>query len=203
MNYTQYLELRKPQLGESALVEDINYNAEDLDDAIKDSDQMLAPIVTGDVAPVGGLSAGQFIIKDRVLYTVNENLLEGASLVGKLTPETNGGLNALKDSLGSSTLLLNQTSGLVEQASFDLSQSYTNFKTIQVTIANTESPNRIGIMNINVSTINSDRYVCSLMWTLSIWLNVMLEFTSPTKITIKGLQSQTWELGRITIHGIK
>ena len=99
MNYTPYLELKKPQLGESALVEDLNANAEDLDDAIKDSDQMLAPIVTGDTAPAGGLSAGQFIIKDRTLYTVDEDLLEDASLTGKLTPVPNGGLNQLHDQI--------------------------------------------------------------------------------------------------------
>ena len=99
MNYTPYLELKEPQTGEAALVGDLNDNAESIDDAFQDSDQMLAPIIQGDTAPAGGLSAGQFIIKDRTLYTVDEDLLENASLTGKLTPVTTGGLNTLHDQM--------------------------------------------------------------------------------------------------------
>lgn len=90
-------------------------------------------------------------------------------------------------------------------ASYALKESYKNYKTIVAKLCNTETPNRIAVVEIPTASIieSTEVYCVSGMYNTSNFMAVSFVFTDETHIQFKGFTATGWTINAFYLDGIR
>lgn len=93
---------------------------------------------------------------------------------------------------------------LIQNTEYTLSDSYKNFKFIQLQLLNSENPAITDEMLLPVMSISSNsNKMLNAFYSIDYHMTLGLVFTGNNKVKITTIYKVNWDLGRLIISGIR